>query len=323
MRHIPELDGLRAVAVVAVVLFHAMPYGPVSGGFLGVDLFFVLSGYLITSILAAELRDTGRIELRRFYWRRFCRLMPALLFMLAGYLAVAPLLWPGEPHGRDALIAGLYLSDYAYAFWQVPFYLQHTWSLAVEEHFYLVWPLLLPFVLAARRPLIWLASAWVALLLWRSSIPDWQNYYYRFDTHCTGIILGAMLALIPPIRLPRFAPIVAAAAMLVLFAVAQIRLSVLAIPFAELAAAVLILSPGPFAPLLRAAPLQMLGRWSYAIYLWHFPIAYAVRDSVHFVLPAIETLALSIILAAISWHTVEAWGRALRDRIEAARRVEV
>src|ERR1044071_2906095 len=108
MRYYPALDGLRALAAIAVVLFHCRVGGGefvFGSGFLGVDVFFVLSGFLITQ----QLRE-GR-ALGEFYWRRALRLLPALLFFLGVYVAVAPLLWPGQPHGRDALFAGLYLSD--------------------------------------------------------------------------------------------------------------------------------------------------------------------------------------------------------------------
>jgi len=315
MRTIPELDGLRAVAVIAVLLFHSAPHGPFQGGFIGVDLFFVLSGYLITRILAEEARSGG-VDVWRFYRRRFFRLMPALLFMLTGYLLAAPFIWPDYQHGRDGLVAALYLSDYGYALWQVPFYLQHTWSLAVEEHFYLLWPLAIGPLVASRRPVIWLSLAWLATTLWRYSSSDWTSYYYRFDTHCSGLLLGAILAFLPSIRLPRFASVSAALALLLLSIAANITLAAAFITFAEIAAAVLIVAP---LPVLRLPVLQTLGRWSYAIYLWHFPIAYAVRDSLGFTASAIVTLVLSIGVAALSWTTVEAWGRNLRDRSELAR----
>src|SRR3546814_6270958 len=145
MPFFPALDGLRAVAVLAVMVFHAMT-GFATGGFLGVDVFFVLSGYLITCLLLVEHHGAGRIAISAFYLRRALRLYPALLLMLAVYLLAAPWLFPEasvSSHARDALLAGTYLSDYSYAFFKEPFYLKHTWSLAAEEHFYLLWPLLL------------------------------------------------------------------------------------------------------------------------------------------------------------------------------------
>ena len=112
-------------------------------GYFGVDLFFVLSGFLITRLLVDEIDSTGRIDLLRFYLRRLLRLTPALLLMLTAYLLIAPSLWPQldlMSHVRDAALVAFYLSDYSQAFWHNPKVLIHTWSLSVEEHFYLIWP---------------------------------------------------------------------------------------------------------------------------------------------------------------------------------------
>lgn len=154
MQRIASLDGLRALAAVAVIFFHAGEDTPLSGGFLGVDVFFVLSGYLITSILLRERSFTGRIDTLRFYGRRFVRLMPALVFLLAVYVIAAPLMWPSmsrSEHIGHALVAGFYLSDYGYALWRIPEFLRHTWSLSVEEHFYLLWPPVLVLLLRSAN----------------------------------------------------------------------------------------------------------------------------------------------------------------------------
>ena len=138
----PELDGLRAVAVVLVISDHCCV--PVfDQGYFGVDLFFVLSGFLITRLLIDEIDDTGRVDLWRFYLRRLLRLAPPLLLFLTAYMLIAPRLWPQFDlllHMRDAALAVFYLSDYSQAFWHNPKVLIHTWSLSVEEHFYLIWP---------------------------------------------------------------------------------------------------------------------------------------------------------------------------------------
>jgi len=201
MPYNPALDGLRAFAIVLVVLFHAhAPWIP--GGFLGVDVFFVLSGYLITSLLLAELDLEGRLRLLAFWRRRIARLMPAFLVMLAAYLMFAPVAWPQtNDHGTQAALAISYLADYAVAWWGTPQQLSHTWSLAVEMHFYLLWPVLL--WRAWRR---WkgaeliavLLTAWVLATLWRwvCSIQGetWEQVYYRTDTHMSGLLLGGWLA---------------------------------------------------------------------------------------------------------------------------------
>jgi peptidoglycan/LPS O-acetylase OafA/YrhL len=311
VRHIPELDGLRAVAVTAVVLFHARPNGVFSGGFVGVDLFFVLSAFLISSLLDENPK------LGRFYWRRFCRLMPALLLMLAGYLVAAPFIWQGYDHGRDALLAGLYLSDYSYAFVKLPLYLQHTWSLAVEEQFYLLWPLMFFALLRAKHPVPILIAAYVAMTLWRVGTGDWQQYYYRFDTHATGLILGAALFFYRP-KLGQLSAYAALTGLAVILVVAHIQHSSLVITLAEICAAILICSPPQW-----LSRFEWLGKRSYAVYLWHFPIIYYLREHLSFVATAAIGFTASVAMAQLSYITVEAWGRTLRDRVERRWRVPV
>ena len=128
LKYNPALDGLRAVAIVLVFLSHAhVPL--LDGAFLGVDIFFVLSGYLITSLLLQEHQHAGRIGYARFYGRRALRLMPALLLFLGVYLLVAPLLWPDDKHLvlQDVLISATYLADYGIAFFDQPDSLLHMW----------------------------------------------------------------------------------------------------------------------------------------------------------------------------------------------------
>lgn len=321
-RYVPEFDGLRALAAILVVLFHSDPGGLFSGGFVGVDIFFVLSAYLITSILAGEQQATGRIRLVPFYLRRTMRLAPALLLMLAAYVLVAPLLWPGHPHGRDALIAGSYTANFAYASTQLPVYLSHCWSLASEEQFYLLWPVVLGGLLVARHRLPILVAAWAALTLLRLSWPgDWFGYYYGFLPHGTGLILGAILYFAVRDHGLRLRPVHALlGTMLIasLLTTGFISRSASTILFAELGAALII---GAIAVgntrgmgLLASRPLVAVGKLSYGVYLWHYPIAYALRDHLGLGLTFAATMALSLVMAAISFSTVEAWGRRLNDR---------
>ena len=147
----PALDGLRAVAIVLVVLSHA--HAPLfDGAFYGVDLFFVLSGLLITTLLLQEQQRNGRVDYWRFWRRRFWRLMPALMLFLLAYCIFAPLLWPElQDVYTDALVSLLYLADYGIAFFDSPNTLLHMWSLSVEEHFYLLWPPLLMLLVRQMR----------------------------------------------------------------------------------------------------------------------------------------------------------------------------
>lgn len=180
MRYVPALDGLRALAVTLVFLVHTTQHFP--GGWIGVDIFFVLSGFLITSILVAEHEKTGVISLSRFYMRRACRLLPALVAVVCVSLTLAVWLH-SQTHDTviDAVAALLYLADYRYAFMPGAGVtaLMHTWSLSVEEQFYFVWPLLLIALLrwsrrAAFRTtlgLIVLVAVWRGILLCTSAHP--------------------------------------------------------------------------------------------------------------------------------------------------------
>lgn len=315
----PELDGLRTCAVVAVILVHSDPGGVFRGGYAGVDIFFVLSGFLITSLLASEVRATGTIRLKSFYWHRFLRLMPALLFMLAGYALAAPFLWPGYEHWKDVLVSALYLSDYSKAFWNLPNYLGHTWSLSVEEHFYLLWPLLLIPLVKARCPVRFLLCAFAVGTLWRLAfVWDWQLFFYRFDTRATGLILGACLFFALPALKPNQGWAWAGAAVLLTVCLlAPKEGAVWAITMAELASAGLVAAlisgnSGPVGSLLRHPAMVWGGKLSYAMYLWHYPFARFIRDEFDFLTTAILTVGFSVCMAAISYHTVESWGRKIR-----------
>jgi peptidoglycan/LPS O-acetylase OafA/YrhL len=328
MPYNPALDGLRAVAVMLVVLFHAR--APIAlGGYMGVQIFFVLSGYLITSLLMTQLEAKGRLDLGRFYLRRFLRLTPALFAMLAIYGVAAPFLWPAiGDHGKQAAIAALYLSDYAVAFWNTPDLLNHTWSLAVEEHFYLLWPIAL---LAAwrrwdRRSLVWvLATAYglATLVRWVCIVrgQSWEQVYFRFDTNLSGLMLGAWLAVmlrdeVLAARLKRALPWLLWLPLLAILCL-QYRWGDIWMPmwgqcFMEWGAvAILIAVQTPHSQawaMLSRAPLVWLGKISYGLYLWHYPIFRYLREGHHWSEQLMIGLPLSVALAALSYYTVEAWG---------------
>src|SRR5829696_6330293 len=210
----PGLDGLRAFAVIAVLLYHA-DLAWIPGGFLGVEVFFVISGYLITALLLAEWHQRGRIDLKTFWLRRARRLLPALYVLLVVTLAFAVVFLPGEVAGLrgDVLAAFGYVTNWYLIFGQVSYFesvgrpslLQHLWSLAVEEQFYLIWPPILTLGLGLgatrlrRRRVLTIALAGaaasaVAMALLYAPGVDPSRIYYGTDTRATGLLCGAALA---------------------------------------------------------------------------------------------------------------------------------
>ena len=190
----PALDGLRAISILAVVAFHSkVPL--LGGGFFGVDLFFVLSGFLITTILHNELEQTKGVDLSRFYWNRLVRLTPPLYLMLAAVLLIG-VATPGK-----TLVAAVYLTDFSTPYERSYGVLGHAWSLAVEEQFYLVWPLLLAGILRLPRPVAVIVALFCVATVWRllllQDLPH-RWVYYRPDARLTGLLAGAIVALAKP-----------------------------------------------------------------------------------------------------------------------------
>jgi peptidoglycan/LPS O-acetylase OafA/YrhL len=317
-RYVSELDGLRAIAVLLVIAFHANPDGPFQGGWIGCDIFFVLSAFLITSILFEERETTGRLRLGRFYWRRCLRLYPALLVFLAAYLAVGPMVLAGYPHWRDALIAAVYVSNFAIVIAHIPVLITHTWSLAAEEQFYLLWPPALLILMRVSRPALFLGLLWLGLTILRYATDDLVARYYGFATHGTGLVLGAFLFFVMRERKLTISPVhalVAFAGLALLSATADISSPELTTSVAEAAAAVIIgaiiCNPGSMS-FLSTRHLVGLGKVSYGLYLWHYPISRLLRDVGGFWSVFTLTFALSLALACLSYFTVERWARRLR-----------
>lgn len=305
--HLPALDGLRGLAVLSVLCFHAGAFLP--GGYLGVDLFFVLSGFLITSLLLAEHAATGTVELSAFWARRARRLFPALLLLLPFVALYAALFarWTELARLRRSALATLaYVAnwveiDASSSYWDlfaVPSPLEHTWSLAIEEQFYIVWPLLVIglFSVSKRRARTLFASCVVLAIASAVAMVHFyeteggMRAYYGTDTRGAAILVGAALAaLLAPLR--PFQSHRAIRVLDVLGAMAAIGIAYAwrtldgQNPFlyrggfwlTELAALVLITCTlqGQRSWVARALafePLRMVGNVSYGVYLWHWPV---------------------------------------------------
>jgi peptidoglycan/LPS O-acetylase OafA/YrhL len=334
----PGLDGLRAIAVIAVFVFHSrIDWLP--GGFLGVDLFFVLSGYLITSLLLVEWDARNRIDLRRFWLRRARRLLPALVVVVLGALALSAIFARGDLARTrgDAVSSLLYYTNWHLIFANHSYFvrmgqpslLQHLWSLAVEEQFYLIWPLLLVpgLVLVGRKRLPMLVIAGIAgsaALMWILYDPygDPSRVYYGTDTRAFLLLMGILLALVWPAieRMRRALPLlellgIAALVGSILLFLRMQDFSPTLYRGGDLAAAFcfVVLIAAVAHPLtgigqaLGVTPLRWVGERSYGIYLWHLPIILLIsgvntRPSVGIVL---AEAALVLALAELSFRFVE------------------
>lgn len=317
LRYEPRLDGLRALAVLAVVGFHsARPL--FSGGSLGVDAFFVLSGWLITSILAGEAEATGRINYGAFLVRRARRLLPALFVMLAACLTLAPIFAPdwGPRRWADGVSTLIYVQNIRQAFWAAETPLSHTWSLAIEEQFYILWPLavfgLLRLRLRRGLAVSILLGAWAVLTVSRTAL-EWSGAdevaYFLTPLHATGLLLGAALAL-RPIHNSRGAIALAVFVALLIGGNTGLHFS-LAITAAEIATVFIIAAPPG---VLRWTPAVFLGRISYGVYLWHIPLLFVLRPQT--ALGFLPLLAGSILAGWLSHVLIERWF--LRSRYDPA-----
>jgi len=349
IQYIPAIDGLRALAVIAVMLYH-LGFTWIPGGFLGVDLFFVISGYVITRLLLDSIEQSGGLDLRGFYLARARRLLPALIFTVTT-TTIAIGIW--APDTIKRLLTDMPFSltgtmnwwlvarhqDYFESIGRPPL-LQHTWSLAVEAQFYLLWPLILYFILKrlgkSRIPiaaLVIAAASGVTLLLVSFSL-DASNaskvshVYFGTDTHSIGLFLGAALAVswipqnfttnvskkaqdfIDGIGVFGFIGIIAT---FLLIDETKPTLYKIAFPLAGIFGASIIMSvvhpASRFAPILQNPILVWIGQRSYAMYLWHWIIFQVTRPSVDLAgqMWALYALRILIVfaLADISLRYVE------------------
>ena len=261
----PELDGIRGLAILLVLAQHINLPSSTLGGLVGVNLFFVLSGYLITSLLISEQDKSGRVDLRRFYERRVRRLIPALVAVLIATGVLMAIMGNLAGYIGPAAVSFFYVSDIAKAIGYDLGYVGHTWSLAMEEQFYLLWPALLIF--APRKWLAPLAIAGIvgAIALQLLLVPDNVLAHFRPDVRADAILWGCLIALVP-VAVPRWA---AAASGIALFVVSFTFLWPYAIGLSSVLSAVFIAGAATLAPVLSARPLVRIGQISYGMYLWH------------------------------------------------------
>ncbi|MDZ4187675.1 MAG: acyltransferase [Hydrogenophaga sp.] len=361
MRYWASLDGLRGLAVAAVMLFHAQ-VSQVKGGFLGVDIFFVLSGFLISSQLLRELSRTGRVRWGSFFMRRLVRLQPALALLLLVYALgwVAGLVpGPGTVVARDVATVLLAMAHWARAFdWYPPDYLGHAWSLGIEEQFYLLWALLLASLGAqvARPGRVFLLAVVCALasmlwMLWLQTAGAGPvRLYNGLDTRAMALLCGCALAgglhtcqpqLLDAAAFQPFTPkaqhVASFAGLgalgLLLWAMvnADWRAATM-FPWGYMAAALLsallvwsvVVAPTGRLPCLLAwRPFVFLGKISYGLYLWHYPLfrvaeAQAPKVGLTFANAMVLAACLSLLAAWASLVWVE---RPLRQRLSKSYRL--
>ena len=319
-RYIAPIDGLRALAVTAVILYH-LGINWIPGGFLGVDLFFVISGYVITRLLLDSILSKGALALREFYVARVRRLLPPVLFMLTGttfliaawkpdaihrFLSDLPYVLTGSENWHLVAVH----QDYFQAIGRPPL-LQHTWSLGVEIQFYILWPLILLLILkylgkkrVAQASLVIAFISGLALFIYSlrvdsSSTNQISHIYFGTDTHSLGLFLGAALAVSwVPANLSKNISeraqdcvdgigVVGFLGLLCTFFFideSNAALYRVAFPLAALFGVAIITSlvhpASRFAPLMSARPLVWIGQRSYGIYLWHWVVFQVTRPNV-------------------------------------------
>ena len=340
----PDIEGLRAVAVLAVVLFHAGVPG-IGGGFVGVDVFFVVSGFLITGLLWRDVTSTGAVRIARFYGARARRLLPAgglvLVVTAIGSAFLLPPLQAREALG-DGIASALYAGNYRFALRGTdylaaaapPSPFQHFWSLGVEEQFYLVWPaLIVATAWSVRRRrggalsvvpyvsvLVLVAAASLAVSLsWTRTLPPWA--FFSLPSRAWELAVGGLVALSVPLwrRLPGLLAVTAGWAGLALIVLACVRLGETT-PYPGTAALLpvlgtaLVIGAGCASPRLGVGrglslrPMRALGRLSYSWYLWHWPLLIltpAFLDRDLGVVGRLAVVTLAAGLAAVTLTAVE------------------
>ena len=328
LERVAALDGLRAVAVCAVLVFHN---GQMLGGWAGVDIFFVLSGYLITSNLLREHATTGSTQLGRFYLRRFLRLTPALWALLLTVWMTHLVLRDSEPFRYMILLSATYTMNWARAFDLTSgLDLGHIWSLSIEEQFYVLWPTL--FVLLPKQKQVhFLVTCILLIIAWRGYLclsgAITERTYNGFDTHSDGLLIGCCLAFLPSTRSLWLAGwracipfVIMAAVMLFVRYTWMIKEAVGLTVVALLSAWIIliVLQDNVSSRFLSTKPVAFLGKISYSLYLWQYPIIFLIKPRLtHYGTPV--TFILSFVAAIASYYLVERPSQRLKSRFVARR----
>lgn len=316
----PALDGLRGVAVLLVVVSHLFEAGPMHTlGPVGVTIFFTLSGFLITCLMLEEHTDTGRVALPAFYRRRVLRLAPALLACVL-LMALIDVLVGGSLVGWPLVVGALtYSSNWIQAAGLgADSALAHTWSLAVEEQFYLLWPAVLLLLRRGPRTVVvtLLCAGIVASVGLRFALigEGWARVYFGFDTHADALLVGCLLAVVMHGRIAgrshsAWPALCLLAAVPVMFAGMSFALLLLPLVVAlTFASAIFASVQATEVRWLSWAPLVLVGRRSYGLYLWHYPVILLTNrllgDPGWLVLAA-TAVPVSWGLATLSWRYVE------------------
>jgi peptidoglycan/LPS O-acetylase OafA/YrhL len=320
MTYLPALSGLRGIACLAVLAFHTRLSG-VGGGFLGVDVFFVLSGFLTVSILDRLGTDITWRDAARFMERRVRRILP-LLTVVCCVVSIALLFTGNASRIPYELLSPLgFYSNFAIAFAEGPDFLGHSWSLSAEMQFYALAAILFLITapLGRRVTLPLFATIFIAMTLARYSAFSeglrWTEIYYAPHYHVSGLFLGGVIALLPR-NLAGYFKYLGAPALVVLVLGFSNAVFLSAVSFSfwstttEIAAGLLILSilgapASMISNVLGHRYLEKLGLWSYGIYLWHFPVAKLVRENMGEIEAFALTLGVSISLAVFTYRHVE------------------
>jgi peptidoglycan/LPS O-acetylase OafA/YrhL len=347
--YVPELNGLRGYAIIFVMVFHTGRI--LLGGYIGVDIFFVLSGFLITSLLVQEYDSYGRVQFRNFYLRRVLRLAPALCMLLLIYSVLSFIFLDGdklESNLIDSLIALFYSTNWARAFAiHPPDFLGHTWSLSIEEQFYIIWPMLLiillRFVKSRRHIILIVASLAIAALVLRIYMTYTGYPFARIingtDTKADALLTGCLLGLVLSFNLlsvkvqQLFAKylryITPACAIVLIYLGTAMRINnpltyYLGFLGVELCTAVIILDifiseRGIIKYLLSGKIIVWIGSISYGLYLWHFPV-FKTMQALHAPTLSVMTIGMasSFLLAAISYYCLEKPFLSMKKRLEKA-----